>query len=77
MLKLSIFTPIFPFTPGTRSRWASSGRYSIRTSRSWYVTFRLNFHHFDRFELDLRGDMHVWGAAFACLRLKLADIVLI
>ena len=43
----------------------------------WYVTFRLDFHHFDRFELDFRGDMHVWGAAFSCLRLKLADIVLI
>ena len=22
----------------------------------WYVTFRLNFHHFDRCELDLRGN---------------------
>ena len=42
-----------------------------------YVTFRLNFHHFDRFELDLRGHIHVRGAAFSCLRLKLADIVLI
>ena len=42
-----------------------------------YVTFRLNFHHFDRFELDLRGHVHVQGAAFSCLRLKLADIVLI
>ena len=42
-----------------------------------YVTFRLNFHHFHRFELDLRGYIHVRGAAFSCLRLKLADIVLI
>ena len=42
-----------------------------------FVTFRLNFHHFDQFELDPRGDMHVRGAAFSCLRLKLADIVLI
>ena len=42
-----------------------------------YVTFWPNFHHFDRFELDLRGHMHVWGAALSCLRLKLADIVLI
>ena len=41
-----------------------------------YVTFRLNFHHFYRFELDLRGHIHVWGAAFSCLRSKLADIVL-
>ena len=41
-----------------------------------YVTFRLNFHHFDRFELDLRRHMHVRGA-FSCLRLKWADIVLI
>ena len=42
-----------------------------------YVTFWLNFHHFDHFELDLRGHIHVRGAAFSCLRLKLADIVLI
>ena len=42
-----------------------------------YVTFRLNFHHFDRFELDLRGHIHVRGAALSCLRLKWADIVLI
>ena len=42
-----------------------------------YVTFRLNFHHFDRVELDLRGHTHMRGAAFSCLRLKLADIVLI
>ena len=42
-----------------------------------YGTFRLNFHHFDRFELDLRGHTQVWGAAFSCLRLKWADMVLI
>ena len=42
-----------------------------------YVTFRLIFHRFDRFELDLRGHIHVRGATFSCLRLKLADIVLI
>ena len=42
-----------------------------------YVTFRLNFHHFDRFELALREHTHVWGAALSCLRLKLADMVLI
>ena len=44
---------------------------------SAYVTFRLSFHQFDHFELDLRGHVHVRGAAFSCLRLKLADIVLI
>ena len=44
---------------------------------SAYVTFRLNFHHFDHFELDLRGHIHVRGAAFSCLRLKWADVVLI
>ena len=49
-----------------------SGRFPTK-----YGTFRLNFHHFDRFELDLRGHIHVRGAAFFCLRLKLADIVLI
>ena len=42
-----------------------------------YFTFRLNFHHFDRFELDLRRHIHVRGATFSCLRLKLADMVLI
>ena len=42
-----------------------------------YVTFGLNFYHVDRFELDLRVHMHVRGAAFSCLRLNLADIVLI
>ena len=42
-----------------------------------YVTFRLNFHHFDRFELDLCGHTQVWGAALSCLRLKLTDVVLI
>ena len=41
-----------------------------------YGTFRLKFHHFDRIELDLRGHIHVRGAAFSCLRLKWADIVL-
>ena len=42
-----------------------------------YGTFRRNFHHFDRFELDLHGHIHVRGAAFSCLRLKWADMVLI
>ena len=42
-----------------------------------YGTFRLTFHLFDHFELDLRGDIHVRGAALSCVRLKLADIVLI
>ena len=38
-----------------------------------YGTFRLNFHRFDHFELDLRGHTQLWGAAFSCLRLKWAD----
>ena len=46
-------------------------------SHNVYVTFRPNFHHFDRFELDFRGLIHVRGAAFSCLRLKSADTVLI
>ena len=39
-----------------------------------YVTFWLNFHHFDCFELDLRkhshvrDHSHVRGAAFSCPR---------
>ena len=50
----------------------------IRIGQSYtYGTFRADFHHFDRFELDLRGHTHVPGATFSCLRLKLADIVLI
>ena len=44
---------------------------------AWYVTFRLAFHRFDRLELDLRGYVRVRGAAFSCLRLNVADIVLI
>ena len=43
----------------------------------WYGTFRPDFRHFDRFELDLGGHVHVRGAAVSCLRSKLADIVLI
>ena len=42
-----------------------------------YVTFRPNFHRFDRSELDVRGHTQVRGAAFACPRLKWADMVLI
>ena len=42
-----------------------------------YGTFRLNFHRFDRVELDLRGHTQPWGAALSCLRLKWADMVLI
>ena len=42
-----------------------------------YDTFRLNFHHFDRFELGFREHTHVRGAAFSCLRFKLADMMLI
>ena len=33
-----------------------------------YGTFRADFHRFDRFELDLRGHVHVQGAALSCLR---------
>ena len=54
--------------------WPSWGR---GNSSAWYVTFRLNFHHFDRFELDLRGRTLVRGAAFSWPRLKSADVVLI
>ena len=44
---------------------------------SVYVTFRLNFHHFDRLELDLHEHTQAWDATFSCPRLKLADMVLI
>ena len=43
----------------------------------WYGTFQLNFHRFDRFELDLRGHTQPYGAALSALRLKWADMVLI
>ena len=42
-----------------------------------YVAFRLNFHYFGCFELDLRGHAQVLGAAFSYPRLKSADLVLI
>ena len=42
-----------------------------------YGTFQLNFRHFNRIGLGLRGHAHVQGADFSCLRLKLADMVLI
>ena len=45
--------------------------------RQRYGTFRLNFHRFDRFELDLRGHTQPQGAAFSCLRLRWAYMVLI
>ena len=47
------------------------------STATMYGTFRADFHHFGRFELDLRRNIHVRGAAFSCLRLKLADMVLI
>ena len=50
---------------------------SFATECMALLASRLNFHHFDRFQLDLRGHIHVRGAGFSCLRLKLADIVLI
>ena len=59
--------PVKP-TDGLPSEWAGDIA---------YVTFRLDFHRFDRLELDLRGRRHVQGAAFSCVRLKSADIVLI
>ena len=60
---------------GTDNDWVTGDH---GASKSVYVTFRpVDFHHFDRVELDLRGHMHVRGAAFSCLRFKWADMVLI
>ena len=42
-----------------------------------YVKFRQQFLYFGHFELDVRGYTQAQGAAFSCLRLKLADMVLI
>ena len=39
-------------------------------------TIWTDFYHFDRFGAD-PGGIHVWGAAFSCSRLRLADVVLI
>ena len=50
------------------------GRFTAQQARHFPA---LNFHHFGRIELDLRGHTHVRGAALSCLRLKLADSVLI
>ena len=63
--------------PGALDPQPPRGTPNNTAARGRYVTFRLNFHHLDRFELDLRGHKHVRGAAFSCLRLKWADIVLI
>ena len=68
----------------TKMRFAAANRaatgqpfFLVTGIKRPYVTFRLNFHHFDHLELDLRRHIHVRGAAFSCLRFKLADIVLI
>ena len=59
-------------------RSCRSGRVSSRpVFWSRYNDFDIILDHLDRFELDLRGHTQVRGAAFPCLRLKLADIVLI
>ena len=42
-----------------------------------YGTFRIDFHRFDWFKLDLRGHTQPRGAAGSCLRFKWADMVLI
>ena len=52
------------------TRWAFDKAFTVPASMAaGYVTFRLDFHHLDRFALDLRGHIHVRGAAFSCLRL--------
>ena len=71
--------------PGYRSLLVNGSTAGVRfyplnmeqTFGEAYVTFRLNFHHFHRFELDLRGHTQPQGTAFSCLRFKSADKVLI
>ena len=58
----------------TTTRRRQSARAS---SAAPYVTFRLRFHRFGRFELDLRGHTCVRGAAFSCPRFKLADMLIL
>ena len=58
-------------------RWTRSRSKAVTGPTTPYGTFRPNFHHFDRFELDLRGHTRARGAALSCLRLKSADMVLI
>ena len=60
-----------------RNQNTKQAKAAFALNRVGYGTFRLNFHHFDRIALDLRGNTHVRGAAFSCLRSKLADMVLI
>ena len=61
----------------SRGKMIPSASWNLAASWFGYVTFRLTFHHFDRFELDLREHTQAWGAALSCPRLKLADMVLI
>ena len=44
--------------------------------RAMYVPFWSDFHHFDCFELDVRGHIQAQGAAFSYVCSNLADVVL-
>ena len=41
------------------ARFAQGWKLMLDAAAAEYVTFRLNFHHFDRFELDLHGRAHM------------------
>ena len=76
-VRVMVHTGFAGFLGDNQTLGGWSGEVIIEAA-SWkgYGTFRLNFHRFDRFELDLRGHTQVWGAAFSCLRLKWAEMVL-
>ena len=62
-----------PTMVGAKNSSAAGVRFGVE-DLALYVTFRLNFHHFDCFELDLRkhshvrDHSHVRGATFSCPR---------
>ena len=64
------------FPDGLKS-FADKTGWKFQMHNRMYATFRLNFYHFDRFQLDPRGHTQMRGAAFPCPRLKSADMVLI
>ena len=51
----------FCFDTQVKGVWQGGSGLALVGQLLTYVTFRLNFHRFDLFELDLRGHIHVLG----------------
>ena len=64
-------------TAHTAMSWSRAATLRSLETTALYVKFRHHFLYFGHFELDVRGYTQAQGAAFSCLRLKLADMVLI